>query len=119
MSQTPNADDAGVLPHSIAWSIDRDSIVAKLTCTAPEGAPCRLTCPKGCPSWPCAHDLIDEGHCNGVEWIDATGAVDSWGGIFEKPLKDGPIYLWWDGDCWLWRYPDETRPPGERTQADG
>lgn len=91
--------------HSVAWFIDRDTVYGRLTCTAPEGAPCRLICDDGCEEWPCPHELVDHGLCNAVEWVGSVGATEeSYGGGDERPLRDGPVTFRWDGDGYLWEY---------------
>jgi hypothetical protein len=49
-----------------------------VTCTAPAGTYCRLSCPdRECgewTGWECEHGpLVDLGHCTAAEWINANG----------------------------------------------
>lgn len=98
--------------HTIEWYIDRDSVYGAVTCTAVEGAPCRMSCPHGCPTWPCGHDLTDQGDCNAVEWFDNCGVIDSYGGD-RRPLRSGPVEVVWNGDAWVWTYPPADVSSGD------
>ncbi len=91
--------------HSVAWFIDRDAVYGLLTCTAPEGADCRLACEDGCESWPCDHVLVDQGVCGAIEWVNSVGSTEEgYGGGDERPLRDGAVTFRWDGDGYLWEY---------------
>jgi hypothetical protein len=106
---TPNADYA----HRVEWRLDRDVVVGSLVCDAPEGADCRLVCKEGCESWPCGHDLEDNGCCNAVEWIDQYDLAECHWTNGSEVVRDGPVHVWWDGDSWLWHYP----PPNGRSES--
>ena len=56
--------------------------------------------------WPCAeeHELIDNGGCNAIESIDVYGTADAHDPHEETPLRDGPVHVRWDGECWTWSY---------------
>jgi hypothetical protein len=92
--------------HSVKWVIDDDSIYGNLTCNAPEGSPCRCSCLEGCADI-CDHEEGDVGHCLAVEWIDAAGHLSEAHTGKDQPLADGPVHVEWDGDDWLWTYPEE------------
>lgn len=69
--------------------------------------PVTTYCPAGCEWWPCEHELADSGDCNAVEWFEATGTpCDSYANKDRVPLRDGPVDVWWDGDGWIWAYPE-------------
>jgi hypothetical protein len=93
--------------HRIAWTIEGDWITGKLTCSAHEGAACRLVCEQGCETWPCTgdgHKLVDNGSCNAAEWINETGPEEAHGGDSPATLHDGPVDVWWSGTSWRWAY---------------
>lgn len=105
-------DEVASTAHHIAWTIEGDWIRGELACTAPEGATCRLSCEKGCETWPCAETLdvefecpiSDAGACNAAVWINETGPQEAHGGDACETLRDGPVDVWWDGDSWRWAY---------------
>lgn len=108
--------------HHIEWDVGTVT-TATFTCDAPEGSLCRLTCAEDCgaETWPCGrddewdrggHDMIDAGHCQVLPWLEAV----DWDETFEDGAPDRPhphnhlpyadIAVRWDGDGYVWRYPD-------------
>jgi hypothetical protein len=92
----------------------------RITCTAPEDAPCRMIPTCECEQWCCCdgspedasdnHDLADGGHCcmtavkSGscwfIPWIDGADLEDSYlGDALEMRRKDddGDLTVWPDG----------------------
>lgn len=95
------------LHHTVKWTIEGGSFPAwgAVTCDAPEGSRCRMECVEGC--WhECEHEKEDVGYCTAADWIDANGVPEHYSGPVH-PCSDGPVDVWWDGDTWLWRYPEE------------
>lgn len=95
-------------PHHLDVTLDGcGNITAKLSCTAPVGAPCRLWCDEGCESagqdHAEVHELRDQGYCcRTVGWFDDSPLERYDGGI--EPLRSGPVILTWDGDTYNWSY---------------
>lgn len=110
----PDAPDEEVLVpvahHFLAVTISRewDRPETALTCTAPEGAACRLCCANpGCEEG-CyceAPARADQGECLAVLWIENhdDGVLALYDGS-RHPLQNGPVAVRWDGDNWVWRY---------------
>lgn len=112
--------------HRMRFEWDRDSVTATLTCTAPEGADCRLIgadhC--DCENWvieradsPMAtpfhrvptfsgpdiiHWMHDGGHCNAVEWMDSGDTADFAEQGQEFLIAEVPVSLSWDDNGPLW-----------------
>lgn len=93
--------------HEVTWRIDQDIIYGAITCNAPEGAPCRRRgCLEGCVDT-CDHEEGDVGHCLAEEWIEATtGDLSEAHTGKDQLLTNGPVDVEWDGDGWLWTYPE-------------
>lgn len=108
-----------VRPHRIDITLDASgNVTAKLSCSAPVGAPCRLWCDQGCESagkdHAEVHELTDQGHCCRTEgWFDDS-PFELYDGD-EAPLRSGPVILTWDGDTYNWSYdPDERAKRPDR-----
>lgn len=81
--------------HYIEWTFDRDHVIARAVCTAPEGADCRLVCRYDCEAWwierdqdgnpfhsfeaydqtadddiKIVHEVKDVGYCNVCDWLN-------------------------------------------------
>ena len=96
------------MTHHIALTIDRDDIDAKITCSAPAGAGCRLTCPMGCESWIFGehdHELVDAGTCLLLEFIenDESTMWELYDGA-PGPLHSGPVDLTFQEEFVTWSY---------------
>lgn len=94
--------------HEVEWTIDRYGINSTITCHAPAGAPCHLTCPtNACETWQggaCAcGPLINSHECNASVYLNNDGPADCYIGK-EQPLRDGPIEVRWQGDGYGWLY---------------
>ncbi len=93
--------------HNLRVSVENDYITAKFTCTAPEGAQCRLICTDSdCEYWTFdgTHPLIDGGRCGAKEWFEAVDWLEvheSTG--HESLLYDGPVNAFWDGEEFQWQ----------------
>jgi hypothetical protein len=83
-------------------------------CHEPDGSICRVTCAADDPcetyteDHECGLKPIDG--CNGVDWLDAIGPQDCYGGGRDNvPIHDGmPIVIEWEGDGWEWRRAPES-----------
>lgn len=100
--------DPQVSGHSMRIVGDDSALLP--VCHEPEGAFCRVRCPKGCESWndEHPHKLMPIDFCNAIESIqnDGDGPMDSYcGGPLGEGIADGtPINVWWDTvlDIYLW-----------------
>jgi hypothetical protein len=85
--------------------IHDDWIEGNVTCHATEGADCRLICSEGCDGWNITdheHELVDQGKCNFVEWMDAEGLLESHVGTHAP--TDGFIEIEYEDDHYTWTY---------------
>lgn len=77
-------------------------------CHEPDGAACRVTCPKDCDEWDLVgheHGLVAIEFCNAVEWITAgeLTVAEQYDGPAPAPLHDGmPIEVRWTGVGYVW-----------------
>lgn len=82
-----------------------------VSCSAPEGAPCRLHCGICEDYWNDdhnAHEMVDQGYCLGTEgWFDDPSQILEMYDGDAEPIHSGPIRLTFDGDGVTWSY-DET-----------
>ena len=96
-------------PHAIRVTIERGWLRAEFTCTADEGAVCRMHCPKGCEEWDwdhagtTGHLLVDYGRCVKTEWMENGDWQDDYEGD-RAPLVCAPIEFTWHGDHYTWSY---------------
>ena len=102
---TVGANDLKSDYHTVKVVIDEHGEIQwTFTCTAPEGARCRLTCPEGCEQFNYdahEHPFVDYGECVHKEWFDNAGAEATYeGGGFT--LCEWVIDGGWDGDSWTW-----------------
>lgn len=90
--------------HRIAFIIGGmgDGITAHVTCTAPDGATCRMNCPNGC-EYACDHEKVDMGECGQILWITEDNPIDYYVGP-DTAVRDGDIELIWNGDGMDWKY---------------
>ena len=99
----------GPRAHSVSWTIDQTRVQGTVTCHCAVGADCRMTCLEGCESWNVVdhvHELVDNGACLFVEWMEATdGVLEAHNGP-AQPLRDGFIDPDTSGDNWTWTYWD-------------
>lgn len=103
----PHRLDVTISPHLEAPEL-------RVTCTAPPGAACRLTCTgavAGRCDERCADDcdgtLVDGGVCLAVSWLD--GDPDYIYAAYDgpaRPFTSGPVDCRWDPTeaAWSWRY---------------
>lgn len=101
--------------HKIEWFIEHEWVGASITCSAPEGADCRMSCPEGCEAWPCSHELADAGYCVAKEWFENAdeGLEGLFNGDGRQPLRNGPVTFEWTGDWYVWDYvPEPVCPCG-------
>ncbi len=126
--------------HFISWTHDRDCVRARATCTAPEGADCRLTCHEGCEAWSIERDqggppyhrtghidadgnetthALRPGSCNVVEFLNAEGTIDELStGANSFVIGTIPIEECWEGDYYSWKRAEPvTQPEPERDPA--
>ena len=128
-------------PHSIALTIDHQfGFSHKFSCSAPEGAPCRLVCPDGCDEFSLTthvtdtlgddrewlmpltdeersdlvrrHTLVDSGECNYLLFLDNDEA-ELWE-LYDGDKADahsGPVDLSYDGDYVGWTYARPAETP--------
>ena len=105
--------------HKITWTHRSDYVTTEVTCTAQEGADCRMSCVGGCDSWELndhAHALADQGHCNAVEWFVGFGdPVEFFAGPEGTPVHAGPVDVRWNGHDWEWDYTNQPAPTGATT----
>lgn len=103
--------------HTVRWEHRNDSVEAVVSCTAPKGAACRMTCTAGCESWTLTgheHTLVDQGFCNAVEWFDNCDSfLDCKVTYSAEAVRDAPIRVGWEGDFWGWEYLAQSAPSGE------
>lgn len=101
------------LPHEVHWTLRaQEGVAPKFTCSAPEGAPCRLTCPEGCEAWTLEghdHELIDGGECMLLPWLDNIGTADAIEAYVGEPAPptDGPVKLEYVEEWVEWSYVTE------------
>lgn len=122
-------------PHTITMTIAHShGIEHKFTCTAPEGAPCRLVCPDGCEEFDLTdhvvdiignedemlplsitaeeraeltrrHTLVDNGECNALVFLENDDA-ELWE-LYDgepAPLRTGPVVLSYADGYVTWKY---------------
>lgn len=92
--------------HVVEFGIRKNGpFYGMVSCRAKSGARCRLTCPEGCPTWPCQHQLVDGGECNIVTYLNSEDLALFYHGE-EAPLKNGPIVTKWDAtyECYTWSF---------------
>lgn len=103
------------LHHAVKLTIESGGYVeGEITCTAPPGAGCRMTCPTGeCGEWfgdeECSCGPLvprPEGECGAAEWIDNEGIVDAYIGP-PAEIHSGPVGIEWDSG-YRWTYPAEA-----------
>lgn len=94
---------------------DSDSVQTEFSCTAPEGAPCRMFC-KTCmdeqlEACQCEYDdfrtpnMVDMGSCNYLNWLeDAPEEVYNGNRQPVRGPDPQPITLEWTGDYFCWDY---------------
>ncbi|QLD10912.1 hypothetical protein [Microbacterium oleivorans] len=109
-------------PHRIDIELEADGAIRPtLTCSAPEGASCRLHCGICEDYWQDDHDqhtLIDQGYCLAVEgWFDDPGVIFELYNGGTTPLRSGPVVFSWDGDSTLWAYDPEHLPLEDARRA--
>ena len=95
--------------HSVVWIIADGWIKGTVTCHATEGADCRLICPQQCEAWTITdhkHELIDNGKCSFVEWMENMDDVAECHVGNDHALVDGFITPEFDGDHYVWSYSD-------------
>lgn len=116
--------------HFIAWTHERDHINGQATCTAPEGADCRVTCTHGCEAWTIErnpdgkpyhrtghldddlneirHAMEAVGYCNVVEFLNADASLLSelHTGADHFVIATIPITEIWEGDYYSWKRAD-------------
>lgn len=127
--------------HFISWTHDQDCVRALATCTAPEGADCRLICPQGCESWSTERNedgqpfhrtghMDDGGHvevrhplvgsdCNVVEFLNVDGDLDELS-TNASSFVIGTIAIeeTWEGDYYSWKRAEPVvHPAPERDPA--
>ena len=104
--------------HTLKVAVENDWVHARFSCTAPEGADCRLICTDSdCEMWEVdgshVHPLKDSGECNAkvsfeaMDWLECHEAYG-----YESVLYDGPVNAFWDGEDFQWRIlgvPDQAR----------
>jgi len=107
--------------HTLKVAVENDWVHARFSCTAPEGADCRLICTDSdCEMWEVdgshVHPLKDSGECNAkvsfeaMDWLECHEAYG-----YESVLYDGPVNAFWDGEDFQWRIlgvPDQARAEG-------
>lgn len=96
-------------PHTVKFVLERDTVRAEFTCTAPVDADCRRGCAVECHAWSdgaaCTHDTTDRGRCLLVEWLFESGTeLESYTGPKRDALPS-PVELEWNGEYVEWRYP--------------
>lgn len=83
-----------------------------VSCSAPEGAPCRLHCGICEDYWNDDHNshaMVDQGYCLGTEgWFDDQSLILEMFDGETTPIRSGPISLTFDGDGMTWTYAEET-----------
>lgn len=107
------------LNHAVKLTIGSGGDVdGEITCTAPPGSPCRMTCPtKQCASWDgasceCGPLVAYPAGCLAAEWFDADGVVDSYLGE-DAEIRSGLVEVEWHGGGYGWSYPaapDQSAP---------
>jgi hypothetical protein len=102
------------LHHAVKLTIGLGGYIeGDVTCTAPPGSPCRMTCPtKECEEWegPSCGPLVEyPDGCLAAEWLDARGVVDEYRGP-DAEIRSGPVEVEWHGDGYGWSYPAPTAP---------
>jgi len=126
--------------HFITWTHDQDCVQAQATCTAPEGADCRLICPEGCESWSIDHDeggkpfhrtghfeddgtevrhAMEASDCNVVEFLNIDGSINELS-TDASPFVIGTIAIEesWEGDYYSWKRAEPVvQPLPERDPA--
>ena len=95
-----------------------DYVRTEFTCTAPEGAPCRMVCQlcEGecreaceceCLDEPRTPDIVDYGECTQIIWLTEDYAPEERYNGEKQPVR-GPkpqaITLEWNGDNYYWNY---------------
>lgn len=103
------------LHHAVKLTIGSSGLVGgEITCSAPAGSPCRLTCPtKQCEEWEgasceCGPLVEYPGGCLAVEWIENEDVIDTYVGP-DAEIRSGPVEIEWHGEGYRWTYP--TTPP--------
>ncbi|UEJ83974.1 hypothetical protein Bra3105_06590 [Brachybacterium halotolerans subsp. kimchii] len=83
-----------------------------ITCTAPEGAWCRVWCDEGCehPSDPGheGHVMKDQGTCGIAPWFDDSSLIPEMYEGIEQPLRSGPVSLHVSDDETSWEYVEDV-----------
>lgn len=124
--------------HTVEWTLEAGyGVHGKLVCHEPEGADCRLVCPKGCELYMIERDERGPYHmayvpvevslteqqrhdltpylpgCVVVEWGAESGGPGELYDGEDCPPRNGPIEVWWESEEMHWRYPDpEPTPQG-------
>jgi hypothetical protein len=104
--------------HRVTLTDERGLIVPVLDCTAPVGAPCRVTC-EGAVAGRCDErcecaepSLVDGGVCLAAGWLNDYDPPDFLAARVGRPdreLTSAPVAVRWSGSdaAWQWTYTDE------------
>lgn len=92
--------------HEIILTIDGYGVDVHWTCSATEGAWCRLTCPEQCEEWfeDHVHALVDAGECVVLPWLENNAAWDETYSGPPQQVRCGPIFVEWDNPGYRWSY---------------
>lgn len=96
----------------------------EFTCTAEQGAQCRLGCSAECEDHhrpQCDRTLKDIGSCWALPYLAAGDPSDAYLGVAERHAWcSGPIDIEWDNyyESWVWRFPGEDRQLPGLAQRD-
>lgn len=104
------------LDHLLTVTLNADGdLVHKITCHAPEGALCRITCDDGCEEFEFEgheHLLIDSGECMPLVYLENydENVREMYDGDVRPLTADGPVTLnYHSGDYFVsWRYADDS-----------
>lgn len=93
-------------------------VLVTIECNEPDGAICRVQCPKGCETYTYPeheHGLENRDVCNADEWMSAWDDIfDSYNGPEGVRFSDGmEILVEWTGDGYLWKPIDSSQNPSE------
>ena len=96
--------------HYVHFTIGPSGPKAEITCTAPEGAPCRRWCNEGCETSTLHHGLnhekVDQGFCvRTTGWFDED-PFELYSGEEAELLSGAPIKLSWEGEYFTWQFLD-------------
>lgn len=109
-------------PHRIDIEIAAGGDVRPtVSCSAPEGAPCRLHCGICEDYWTDdhnSHEMVDQGYCLATEgWFDDQMLVLEMYDGEPQPIHSGAISIAFDGDGMTWSYDDGTTTQTDETRT--